>query len=168
MTSQVECKPVLVAGHVAECGARVVVRTLRTERHAARHFGVWPDLAFEWFDLEYLVLEEHLVFIDGLLDGGILARQGGEDLRLLALAALLHFNCVVRVVGVETLVIVIALLQGLVDVVALFDLFGRQLLVESLFFDLLLHFCGKGAPGKLNGHSALVHDLKVLVGEQRD
>ena len=45
-----------------------MVRTLRTERHAARHFRVRPDLALERLDLEDLVLEEHLVLVDGLLD----------------------------------------------------------------------------------------------------
>jgi len=84
------------------------------------------------------------------------------------LAALLNFNLIVRVIGVKTLVVVIALLQRLVDVIALLDLFGRQLLVESLLFYLLLHLSGKGAPRELDGHSAFVHDLKVLVGEQRD
>lgn len=84
------------------------------------------------------------------------------------MAALLNFNLIVRVIGVKTLVVVIALFQRLIDVIALLDLFGRQLLVESLLFYLLLHLSGKGAPRELDGHSAFVHDLKVLVGEQRD
>jgi hypothetical protein len=75
LTGQVQCQSVLVAGDVAKRGARVVVRTLRPESDATCHLRVRPDLAFEWFDLEDLVLEQHAVFIDSLLDRSVLAIQ---------------------------------------------------------------------------------------------
>lgn len=98
MASQVQREAVLVAGHVTEGRARVVVRTLWAERDAASHLGVGPDLAFEWLNLEDLVLEEHLVFVDGLLDGPVLASEGCDCLLLLANLALLELHIVIGVI----------------------------------------------------------------------
>jgi hypothetical protein len=45
LTGEVESQAVLVAGHVGEGRARVVVRALGSEGHTASHLSVGPDFA---------------------------------------------------------------------------------------------------------------------------
>lgn len=55
-----------------------MVGALWSEGHAAGDLGVGPNLSLEGFNGEDLILEEHGVVIDGLLDGLVFSCQGGH------------------------------------------------------------------------------------------
>lgn len=120
--------------------------------------------------MEDLVLEEHLVLVDGASDRHVLAVEGRDCSLLASLELGRLFGVVIRVVTIEVAIVfvVLASLNGLLDFVALFLLLLGELLVKTLLFLLLLDLGGKGPPGELDRYRTLVHDLIVLMGEKRD
>lgn len=122
LTGEVKGEALLVARHIGEGRAGVVVRALGSEGHTAGHLCVGPDFALQRLDLEDLILEEHLVFVDGVADGHVLAVQGRYCPLLASLHLGLLFGFVVGVITVELAVffVVFTGLNGLLDLVSLF------------------------------------------------
>ncbi len=120
--------------------------------------------------MEDLVLEEHLVLLDGLPDAHVLAVEGGHGALLAPLELGLGLGGVVGVVTVKVAIVVLVLtsVNGLLDLLTLFLLLLRKLLVQQLLFLLLLYLGHECTPRELDGHGALVDDLKVLVREEGD
>jgi len=98
LACEVQRKALLIACDVGEGSARVVVGSLWTESDAACHLRIGPDLALEGLDLEDLVLEEHLVFLNGFPDAHVLAVERGDGSLLASLHLLLSLRLVVGVV----------------------------------------------------------------------
>jgi hypothetical protein len=84
-----------------------MVRALRSESHAEGHFSVWPDFTLEGLDREDLVLEKHFIFLDGLLDAGVLAVESDQGSLLLPLGLGHEFRLIVRVIRIKAAIIVI-------------------------------------------------------------
>ena len=170
LASEIKSEALLATGHVGEGCARVVVGTLGAECHTAGHLGVRPDFAFERLYLEDLVLEEHLVLLNGLTDAQILAIERGYGALLAPLKLGLRLGGVIGVIAIQLAVFVVILagIDGLLDLVALLLLFLAELKVKPLLFLLFFHLGGEGPPGELNRHGTLVHNLVVLVAKERD
>jgi hypothetical protein len=77
-----------------------MVRALRSESHAEGHFSVWPDFAFERLDRKDLILEKHFIFLDSLLDAGVLAVESDQRSLLLPLGLGHEFRLVVRIIRI--------------------------------------------------------------------
>jgi hypothetical protein len=170
LTSEVERETLLIASHVGESRARVVVGALWAERHAAGHFRVWPDLALEGLNLEDFVLEQHFVLLNSFPDAHVFAVESGDGALLAPLEFRLSLGGIVGIVTVEVAVVfvVLACLDGLLNLVAFFLLFLGELEVKPLLLGLLFHLSGEGPPRELDGHGAFVDDLEVLMGEEGD
>ena len=143
LSCHIEGQSLLGASRVAEGSARVVIRALRLEGHAASDLRVGPDLPLQRLDRENLVLEEHRIVFDGLADPLVLALECGDGLLLCPLSLEPQFGLVVGVVAVEalfpTLVLILVLEHG-----PLFGLFLAQLHVEArLLLILLLLLCAQ-------------------------
>jgi len=82
LAREIETEALLGAGSVAESSAGILVWPLGTEGHTTCHFGVRPNFAFQRFNLENFVLEQHFVVINSLLDGLVLAGQSVQSLLL--------------------------------------------------------------------------------------
>ena len=82
----------------------------------------------------------------------------------------LSLGGVIGVVTVQVAVILIILagLNCLLDLIALFLLFLGKLEVKPLLFGLFFKLGGEGPPRELDGHGALVDNFKVLMREQSD
>ena len=95
LTGQVQGQSLLVARHIGEGSARVVIGALGSERHTAGHLRVGPDLAFKRLNLEDFVLEEHLVLLDGFPDAHVLAAKGGDGTLFASVHFRLRLRCIV-------------------------------------------------------------------------
>ena len=170
LASEIQSKALLATGHVGESCARVVVGALGAECHTAGHLSVRPDFSFEGLYLGDLVLEEHLVLLDGLADAQVLAIERGYGALLAPFKLGLSLGGVIGIITIQlaVFVIIFAGIDGLLDFVALLLLFLAELKVKPLLFLLFLHLGGEGPPGELDGDGALVHNLVVLVAEERD
>jgi hypothetical protein len=149
LAGKVESQSIGYASCVAEGCARVVVGALWAEGHAEGHFSVGPYLTFQGLNGKDLILEEHLVLVDSLLDAGVLASEGDEGSLLLAFSLCDQFGLIVGVIGVETSVFILILFVLLVstfDVNSFFILFLVELGGEALFLFVFLHFGGEGSP----------------------
>ena len=106
-----------------------MIGSLWTEGHTAGHLGVGPDFALKRLNLEDFVLEEHLVLLDGLPDAHVLAAKSGHGALLSPLKLGLRLCSVVRVITVKVtfVLVVLASLNGLLNLVALFLLLLREL-----------------------------------------
>ena len=106
-----------------------MIGSLWSEGHTAGHLSVGPDFTLKRLNLEDFVLEEHLVLLDGLPDAHVLAAESGHGALLSPLKLGLRLCSVVRVITVKvTLVLVVlASLNGLLNLVALFLLLLREL-----------------------------------------
>lgn len=167
LPSHVESKSFLRAGGVAESSARVVIRALRLEGHAASDLGVGPDFSLERLDREDLVLEQHRVVLYCLSDPLVLSLESCNSLLLCPLSFEPQLSLIIRVIAVQALfaalILILALEHG-----SLFRLFLTQLHVEPCLFLVLLFLGGKGPPRELNRHLTLVDDGVVLMRVERD
>lgn len=100
LASEVQGETLLVTGDISEGCARVMVWTLWTEGHAASHLCVGPDFSFERLNLEYLILEEHLVLLHSLSDAHVLAVKSGHSPLLSSLELSLRLSGVIGVITV--------------------------------------------------------------------
>ena len=115
-------------------------------------------------------MEEHFVLLDGLPDAHVLAVESGHSSLLASLELSLGLGSVIGVVAVKVTVVVFVLagVDGLLDLVALFLLLLGELQVQPLLFLLLFDLCHERTPREFDRHGALVHYLVVLVGEECD
>ena len=165
LASHVEGEPLLRARGVAEGRARVVVRPLRLEGHAARDLRVWPNLALEWLYCEDLVLEEHGIVIDGLSDALVLARESGNRFLTGPGPLELELCLVIGVIAVQALITALVVILSLENG-SLFVLLLSELLVQAGFLLVFLLLGSEGSPRELDRYLALVHDCVILVRVQ--
>jgi len=165
LASEVEREALLVAGHISEGCARIVVWTLRTEGHTARHLGVGPDFAFKRLNLENLVLKQHFVLLNCLPDAHILAVESGYSTLLASVLLSLGLGGVIGVVTVKVAVIVVifASVNRLLNFFTLLLFFLAELEIEALLFLRFFDLSGECAPREFDGNRTFVHDLVVLV-----
>lgn len=170
LSRKVQRKTLLIASDVSEGSARVVVGALWAESDTTGHLRVGPDLALERLDLENLVLEEHLVFLNGFPDAHVLAVERGDGSLLASLHLLLGLCLVVGVVRVQVAIVVVVLagVDSLFDFVAFFLLLLGQLEVKPLLLLLLFDLRHECTPRELNRDCTFVDDLEVLVTEERN
>ena len=136
LTSEVKCKALLVASNVGKCRAGVVVWTLWAEGYTTGHLRVRPNLTLKGLNLENLVLEEHLVLLDGLSDAHVLAVEGSDSSLLASVLLGLGLGGVIGVVAIQVaiLIVVLASVDSLLDFFSLLLLFLAELQVEPLLF----------------------------------
>ena len=168
MSCKVQRKALLIARDVGEGSAGVVVWALGTESDATGHLRVGPDLALEGFDLENLVLEEHLVFFNGFPNAHILAVERGHSSLLASLHLLLGLCLVIGVVRVQVAIVVVVLtgVDSLLDFVAFFLLLLGQLEVKPLLLLLFFDLGHECTPRELDRDCTFVDNLEVLVTEE--
>ena len=167
---EVEGESLLVAGHVCKGRARVMVGTLRAEGYATGHLSVGPNFSFQWLNLEDLVLEEHFIFLYSLSDRGIFPGQSRDCSLFFALLLGVELALVVRVVGIEALVLalVFALLYSLLNFFFFLLLLLAELQIEPGFLGLFLDLSGEGPPRKLDWDRTFVDNLVVLMRIEGD
>jgi len=95
LAREIEAEALLGAGSVAEGSAGILIWPLGTEGHTTCHFGVGPDFAFQRFNLENFVLEQHFIVINSLLYGLVLAGQSVKSLLLSTVELVLELVVVV-------------------------------------------------------------------------
>lgn len=75
LSLQLQRKALLCARNIAISHAVVSVGLGGHEGDCDGNFTVWPDLSYQWFDFEDVVLEQKEIIFNGLSDGLIFPRQ---------------------------------------------------------------------------------------------